>query len=74
MSLIYTIKMYRRIPEVKLPQSPAIIILKKTDKENNDYKKWNLESSGAYFDPNSISNSPPNDFLNDLKKRMEIYR
>jgi len=66
--------MYRRIPEVKLPQSPVIIILKKNDKENNEYKIWNLESSGAYFDPNNISSSPPNNFMNDLKKRMEIYR
>lgn len=66
--------MYRRIPEVKLPQSPAITILKKTDKEINEHKKWNLESSGTYFDPNNISTSPPNHFLNDLKKRMEIYR
>jgi hypothetical protein len=66
--------MYRRIPEVKLPQSPSIKIINKNDKENNENQPWYLDTAVGCFDPNNIANSPPNHFLSDLKKRIETYR
>jgi hypothetical protein len=67
--------MYRRIPEVKLPQSPSIKIIQKTDKTTTDKdESCHLEHSAMCFDPNHMSTSPPNPFLADLKKRIELYR
>jgi hypothetical protein len=60
--------------DIKLPSSNNNYKMK-----HNHYMKrkeettYNLQTNSIIFDPNSISSSPPYDFMNNLKKRMESY-
>ena len=60
--------------EIKLPnnnnKSVAIPLYNKKRKQDNIF---NLQTGNNVFDPNSISSSPPYEFMDNLKKRMESY-
>lgn len=60
--------------DIKLPnninKSKTIPIQNKKRKQENIY---NLQTGNNVFDPNSISSSPPYEFMDNLKKRMESY-
>lgn len=60
--------------EIKLPsninKSKTIPIQNRKRKQDTTY---NLQTGNTVFDPNSISSSPPYEFMDNLKKRMESY-
>jgi len=39
----------------------------------NNNNPFLLTTNTSIFDPNNISGSPPNVFMNSLKKRMDVY-
>lgn len=39
----------------------------------NNNNPFLLTTTTSIFDPNNISGSPPNVFMNSLKKRMDVY-
>lgn len=60
--------------EIKLPRSNNYYKMKHTtSRKIKPEITYNLQTNNIIFDPNSISSSPPYDFMNNLKKRMESY-
>lgn len=69
--------MYKSI-EIQFPRVDHIIKQEGNKKkyngcrENNEHNKNSLEMNNSMFDP-TISGSPPNSFLENLKRRMTVY-